>query len=107
MELGKKAFMSHIRAYATHSSSERHIFHVKKLHLGHIAKSFGLREAPSLTAKNDVKSQVKLKRVNADEQRKTTQDAMMKRKAFSFIATTAASEFGDGGAVNLAKRRRK
>jgi ATP-dependent RNA helicase DDX31/DBP7 len=26
---------------------EKHIFHIKKLHLGHVAKSFGLREAPS------------------------------------------------------------
>ncbi|CAG8480935.1 13943_t:CDS:2 [Acaulospora colombiana] len=46
-EVARKAFLSYIRAYATHSSSEKHIFHVKKLHLGHIAKSFGLRETPS------------------------------------------------------------
>ncbi|RIA91764.1 P-loop containing nucleoside triphosphate hydrolase protein, partial [Glomus cerebriforme] len=45
--LAQKAYSSHIRAYATHISLEKHIFHVKKLHLGHIAKSFGLREAPS------------------------------------------------------------
>ena len=45
--LAKKAYTSHIRAYATHVALERHIFHVKKLHLGHMAKSFALREAPS------------------------------------------------------------
>ncbi|GES86699.1 DEAD-domain-containing protein [Rhizophagus clarus] len=45
--LAQKAYSSYIRAYATHTSTEKHIFHVKKLHLGHIAKSFGLREAPS------------------------------------------------------------
>ncbi|OUM61445.1 hypothetical protein PIROE2DRAFT_24694, partial [Piromyces sp. E2] len=43
----KKAFSSFVRAYATHSSSEKHIFHIKKLHLGHLAKCFALREAPS------------------------------------------------------------
>jgi len=43
----KKAFSSFVRAYATHSSTEKHIFHIKKLHLGHLAKSFALREAPS------------------------------------------------------------
>ncbi|RHZ68900.1 hypothetical protein Glove_292g64 [Diversispora epigaea] len=46
-EIAERAFSSSIRAYATHSSLEKQIFHVKKLHLGHIAKSFGLREAPS------------------------------------------------------------
>lgn len=43
----RKAFLSHIRAYATHPSDEKHIFHVRNLHLGHLAKAFALREAPS------------------------------------------------------------
>ncbi|CAK9441940.1 uncharacterized protein LODBEIA_P57730 [Lodderomyces beijingensis] len=41
-----QAFTSHIRAYATHLSTERNFFNVKLLHLGHLAKSFGLRETP-------------------------------------------------------------
>ncbi|EEB05567.1 ATP-dependent RNA helicase Dbp7 [Schizosaccharomyces japonicus yFS275] len=45
-ELAKKAFSSHVRAYATHLSGERSIFNMRSLHLGHIAKSFALREAP-------------------------------------------------------------
>lgn len=45
-DLAAKAFMSHIRAYATHLSSERDVFNVKKAHMGHLAKSFGLRETP-------------------------------------------------------------
>ncbi|KAI8343497.1 P-loop containing nucleoside triphosphate hydrolase protein [Chlamydoabsidia padenii] len=45
--LARKAFWSSVRAYATHAGSEKHVFHVKKLHLGHLAKSFALREAPS------------------------------------------------------------
>ncbi|CAL1707298.1 unnamed protein product [Somion occarium] len=45
--LARKAFLSHIRAYATHPSDEKHIFHVRHLHLGHLAKAFALREAPS------------------------------------------------------------
>ncbi|KAK6335434.1 ATP-dependent RNA helicase dbp7 [Orbilia brochopaga] len=44
--LARKAFQSHIRAYATHVASERGIFDIKQLHLGHLAKSFGLRERP-------------------------------------------------------------
>ncbi|KIP10944.1 hypothetical protein PHLGIDRAFT_33662 [Phlebiopsis gigantea 11061_1 CR5-6] len=46
-EFARKAFSSHIRAYATHPSDEKHLFHVRNLHLGHLAKAFALREAPS------------------------------------------------------------
>lgn len=47
LNLARKAFSSHVRAYATHPSNEKEIFHVKNLHLGHLAKAFGLREAPA------------------------------------------------------------
>lgn len=40
-----------MRAYATHPSNEKHIFHIRHLHIGHLAKAFALREAPkSVTA---------------------------------------------------------
>ena len=45
-ELARKAFTSHVRAYATHVVAERGIFDVKGLHLGHLAKAFALRERP-------------------------------------------------------------
>ena len=42
-----------MRAYATHPSDEKHIFHIRHLHLGHLAKAFALREAPTaVTSKN-------------------------------------------------------
>ncbi|CAI4045135.1 putative ATP-dependent RNA helicase SKDI_11G2350 [Saccharomyces kudriavzevii IFO 1802] len=44
--LAVKGFISHVRAYATHISQEKKFFNVKFLHLGHLAKSFGLRERP-------------------------------------------------------------
>ena len=37
------AFRSYVRAYSTHPASLRDIFHVKRLHLGHVAHSFALR----------------------------------------------------------------
>ena len=46
LELARKAYISHVRAYATHVKDERQIFDVKALHLGHLAKAFGLRERP-------------------------------------------------------------
>lgn len=45
-EKAVNGFVSHVRAYATHLSSERECFNVKHLHLGHLAKAFGLRETP-------------------------------------------------------------
>ena len=45
-DLARKAFQSHVRAYATHVAAERAWFDIKTLHLGHLAKAFGLRDAP-------------------------------------------------------------
>lgn len=46
-DLARRAFQSHMRAYATHPADEKHMFHVRHLHIGHLAKAFALREAPS------------------------------------------------------------
>jgi ATP-dependent RNA helicase DDX31/DBP7 len=46
MELARNAFVSHIRAYPTKEKLVRHVFSAKALHLGHVARSFALKEAP-------------------------------------------------------------
>ncbi|KAL1870171.1 ATP-dependent RNA helicase dbp7 [Diaporthe australafricana] len=46
IDSARQAFRSHVRAYATHVKEERGVFDIQQLHLGHIAKSYGLREAP-------------------------------------------------------------
>ena len=46
LEMARRGFQSHIRAYATHVANERHIFNMQTLHLGHLAKAFGLRDKP-------------------------------------------------------------
>ncbi|CAD6504732.1 BgTH12-07968 [Blumeria graminis f. sp. triticale] len=46
LEMARRGFQSHIRAYATHVASERHIFNMQTLHLGHLAKAFALRDKP-------------------------------------------------------------
>ena len=51
-ELARKGFISYTRAYATHSRDTAAIFIMKKLHLGHLAKSFALREAPTVLKQN-------------------------------------------------------
>lgn len=45
-QLACNAFRSHVGAYATHASHLKGIFHVRKLHLGHVAHSFALKEQP-------------------------------------------------------------
>ena len=50
MELARRAFLAHVRAYPTREKSVKHIFSARALHLGHVAKSFALREAPKRSA---------------------------------------------------------
>ena len=47
LEAARRAYQSHIRAYATHVADERVFFDIKSLHLGHLATAFALRERPS------------------------------------------------------------
>ncbi|EQB78190.1 putative ATP-dependent RNA helicase DDX31 [Camelus ferus] len=63
----KKALQSFIRAYAAYPRELKHIFHVRFLHLGHVAKSFGLRDAPkNLSALSVKKKKANLKRQQVD-----------------------------------------
>ena len=48
--LARETFVALLRAYATYTRLTKSIFHVKNLHLGHVASSLGLREAPSSIA---------------------------------------------------------
>src|SRR6266550_6426601 len=76
--LARRAFLSHMRAYATHPSDEKHIFHIKHLHLGHLAKAFALRDAPTLVGSGKAKTSQKVREVEKkmgkrpqDDNRKT------------------------------------
>ena len=46
-ELACQAYVSYIRSYASYPKDIRHIFSFKALHLGHIAKSYALRDPPT------------------------------------------------------------
>jgi hypothetical protein len=45
--MSRKAFISFLRSYACYTKEWKAIFNLKNLHTGHVAKSFGLREAPN------------------------------------------------------------
>ncbi|KAL4563740.1 hypothetical protein LXL04_027785 [Taraxacum kok-saghyz] len=51
-KLAQNAFCSWVRAYSAHRGELKSIFMVKKLHLGHVARSFGLKEQPSLVGRS-------------------------------------------------------
>ncbi|XP_054895862.1 probable ATP-dependent RNA helicase DDX31 isoform X2 [Poeciliopsis prolifica] len=46
VQAAKKALQSFLRAYTTYPAHLKQVFHLRRLHLGHAAKSFGLRDAP-------------------------------------------------------------
>ncbi|KAG1466109.1 hypothetical protein G6F46_001852 [Rhizopus delemar] len=112
MELARKAFWSTCRAYATHPASEKHIFHVKRLHLGHLAKSFALREAPSNIHEKGKKTKDSKKRrepmVKRTEgiKKPRNKNVMIKRNYdnASEFAITSASGLKDGPTT---KKRKK
>ena len=49
------AYQSYLRGYAAHSKVVRRLVHVGQLHLGHLAKSFGLKEPPSKLTQQQLK----------------------------------------------------
>ncbi|KAF9894698.1 ATP-dependent RNA helicase dbp7 [Aspergillus nanangensis] len=77
LEMARRAYQSNIRAYATHISSERSMFNIRELHLGHLAKAFALRDRPSKInvpglrpGQEDSKKDFKAARAGAGNKRK-------------------------------------
>ncbi|KAK9274720.1 hypothetical protein L1049_021971 [Liquidambar formosana] len=66
-QLAKDAFCSWVRAYTAHRGELKRIFVVKKLHLGHVARSFALKEQPSLVGKS---FQMQTKKRKRDQKQK-------------------------------------
>ncbi|KAJ5165840.1 ATP-dependent RNA helicase dbp7 [Penicillium capsulatum] len=112
LEMARRAFQSHIRAYATHIAAERGMFNIKELHLGHLAKSFALRDRPGKInvpglrqGKEETKKDFKASRGAAGNKRKaggamddvptssSTDDAARKMRAKMKEHMSGASEF--------------
>ncbi|GAM34529.1 ATP-dependent RNA helicase [Talaromyces pinophilus] len=88
LELARRAFQSHIRAYATHVAAERNMFNIKELHLGHLAKAFALRDRPSKInvpglrqSKDDTKKEFKADRRASGKPSGSNATEVKKRKA--------------------------
>jgi ATP-dependent RNA helicase DDX31/DBP7 len=74
--MARKAFASYIRAYSTHPIEEKQFFHPKSLHLGHLAKSFALREAPGQLAPSTAKAEkaAKISSVNTTKRKRDDEE---------------------------------
>ncbi|KAJ5279289.1 hypothetical protein N7478_004661 [Penicillium angulare] len=94
LEMGRRAYQSHVRAYATHIAAERKMFDIKELHLGHLAKSFALRDRPG--------------KINVPGLRQGKEDAKKDFKAArSGVAGNKRKADGDASASNTDDAARK
>ena len=57
LEMARSAYTSYLRSYPTKEKAVRHIFSARALHLGHIARSFALKEPPKALVKAQVRSE--------------------------------------------------
>jgi ATP-dependent RNA helicase DDX31/DBP7 len=102
LEMGRRAYQSHIRAYATHVAAERSIFDMKQLHLGHLAKAFGLRDKPgsiNVPGLRQNAGKVKSERQKAGAGKTNIGEGVSKRNADEMDV--------DGGGDNDAEEARK
>ncbi|XP_015263024.1 PREDICTED: probable ATP-dependent RNA helicase DDX31 [Gekko japonicus] len=100
VQRAKKALQSFIRSYATYPASLKHIFHIKLLHLGHVAKSFGLRDAPKNLSTPAVPKQGK-------NQRKKRPDLLRKTWGNRRLAEMLQSEYSSGLGSSTSRAKRK
>ena len=76
-ELAAAAFRSYVRAYSVHPASVRSYFHVKALHLGHVAHAFALKGKPTMVGASAAKEAAKQRKAKrgTEAQRKTKMKA--------------------------------
>ncbi|NWX96881.1 DDX31 helicase, partial [Nothoprocta ornata] len=102
----KKALQSFLCAYATYPRNLKHIFHIKSLHLGHIAKSFGLRDAPqnlSALPKAGSKKKIKARQKRSDLPKGNRGKTHGKHR----LAEILRSEYSSGMDTGVSKVRKK
>ncbi|XP_069940807.1 ATP-dependent DNA helicase DDX31-like [Cherax quadricarinatus] len=105
-EMAKRAYISFVRSYASYPKEVREMFSFKALHLGHYAKSMGLRDAPSAlgaSAAFKAKKEIKEKHERKEKRRKIQ---VMNQRSGKLPKTASISEF-DSGLEGIPKIQRK
>lgn len=78
-----KGYTSWVRFYASYSKDLRHIFNFKQIHLGHFAKSFALRDAPTAISgigKPKNKEEIRTKKIAMQKERSFKQKSNFSKK---------------------------
>lgn len=101
LELARKGFKSHIRAYATHIREERVNFHITELQLGHTGKIFELRKAPGdIGGRVARKTRKRPKEAEKEHEKEHKKDERPAQDVFKVKSTrlmnSAADEFNIG-----------
>ncbi|KAK7173093.1 hypothetical protein R3I93_003042 [Phoxinus phoxinus] len=108
LQTAKSALQSFLRAYTTYPSSLKHVFHIRNLHLGHAAKSFGLRDAPQglgssiTTNPNNSKDSKKGK----DKAKRPPKKLTSKERVSNLMRSEYLSGI-DGESKSMKKRKKK
>lgn len=91
-----KAFTTWVKSYATHNKEEKLIFHIRNLHLGHVAKSFGLKENPQkISEMSKPKEMMKKKRLGKNQRKeiRESQSANNSKDNGGFVVSSARDEY--------------
>lgn len=91
-----KAFTTWVKAYATHNKEEKLIFHIRNLHLGHVAKSFGLKENPQkISEMSKPKEMMKKKRLGKNQRKeiRENQNTTNGRGENGYLVGSAREEY--------------
>merc|ERR1719342_1194910 len=89
-----QSYVSLVRSYASYPKDVRHIFSFKALHLGHIAKSFALRDPPNKITGIGKGNWVRKEEVRRKDELKSTSSKMKLRSGnfFSWIERASSME---------------
>ncbi|XP_062873694.1 probable ATP-dependent RNA helicase DDX31 [Trichomycterus rosablanca] len=106
VQAAKKALQSFVRAYTSYPSALKSIFHIRHLHLGHAAKSFGLRDAPQ-----GLSSSISTSKDNGKDKKKAKDNKrpLGRLNAKERVASLMRSEYTSGidGESKSKKKRKK
>lgn len=113
-DLKQKAFAgfrAYCRAYATHARDVRHYFHVRNLHLGHVARAFVIVDKPAefsavLAEVNGAKGETGATDAVEEYDTAIVREARLKGEVARAIADGGVQPFNDQR-TTLAKRRRE
>eukprot|EP00038_Savillea_parva_P030852 m.80873 g.80873 ORF g.80873 m.80873 type:complete len:193 (+) comp9374_c1_seq2:2813-3391(+) len=104
-DAARAAYRSFVRAYTTYPVHLKHLFHVKNLHYGHVAKSFALREAPTdVGAAGKPTSKAAIARVHKAEANKKRKELERTRRKESAVRR---NEFAGTDALSGPKTKKK